>query len=124
MPFLRGLWEGLGGEFFTGRMEAYMLTLENGGSSGLHSMIHTGSEFVFCLRGTLEYMVESERYMMETGDSLIFAANLRHRWRNPGNTVANAIIVISSFSETEDPGEYHLASSDVEVIEDTMSDEV
>ncbi len=124
VPFLRGLWEGLGGEFFTGRMEAYMLTLENGGSSGLHSMIHTGSEFVFCLRGTLEYMVESERYMMETGDSLIFAANLRHRWRNPGNTVANAIIVISSFSETEDPGEYHLASSDVEVIEDTMSDEV
>ena len=127
VPFLRGLWEGLGGEFFSGRMEAFMLTLENGGSSGLHAMVHTGSEFVFCLRGTLEYMVESERYVLETGDSLIFAANLRHRWRNPGHTVTNAIIVISSFSEEEDPGEYHLASGDaeaVEVVEEERTDEV
>lgn len=118
VPFLRGLWEGLGGELFSGHMEVFMLTLENGGSSGLHSMVHTGSEFVFCLRGKLEYMVEKDRYILESGDALIFAANLRHRWRNPGNTVANAIILISSFKDEEHPGEYHLAPNEAESVGD------
>ena len=110
VPFLRGVIEGLGGEAFVGRVEAFLLTLESGGSSGPHGMIHTGHEMVFCLRGTLEYEVDSQRYLMEPGDSLIFAAQLNHRWRNPGSHVANAVIVISAFEESERPGEYHLAS--------------
>lgn len=112
MPFLRGGWEGLGGESFEGRVEAYMVTLETGASSGPHGMLHTGAEFVFCLRGKLEYEVEGDRYLLESGDSLIFAAQLNHRWRNPGPNVVNAIIVISGFEEGERPGDYHLASSE------------
>jgi transcriptional regulator with XRE-family HTH domain len=111
MPFLRGMWEGLGGEAFTGRMEAFLLTLETGGSSGPHGLMHTGHEFVFCLRGNLEYEVEGQRFEMESGDSLIFGAHLNHRWRNPSHTVAMAIVVISSFEESERPSEYHAASS-------------
>jgi len=110
VPFLRGLIEGLGGESFTGRVEAFLLTLESGGSSGPHGMLHTGHEVVFCLRGSLEYEVDDQRFLLEPGDSLIFAAKLNHRWRNPGNSVVNAIIVISAFEESERPGEYHLAS--------------
>jgi transcriptional regulator with XRE-family HTH domain len=110
VPFLRGVIEGLGGESFVGRVEAFLLTLESGGSSGPHGMIHTGHELVFCLRGTLEYEVDGQRFVMEPGDSLIFAAQLNHRWRNPGSTVANAVIVISAFEESERPGEYHMAS--------------
>jgi transcriptional regulator with XRE-family HTH domain len=111
MPFLRGKWEGLGGESFDGRVESFMVTLETGASSGPHGMLHTGSEFVFCLRGKLEYEIEHERYLLEVGDSLIFAAQLQHRWRNPGPNVVNAIIVISGFEEGERPGDFHLASS-------------
>ena len=61
IPFSRGVWEGLGGEQFTGRMEPFVLTLENGASSGPHSMAHSGHEFVYCLRGKLEYEVDGER---------------------------------------------------------------
>lgn len=111
VPFLRGIWEGLGGEYFTGRVEAFLLTLENGGSSGPSGMLHTGHEFVFCLRGTLDYDIEGQHYLLEAGDSLIFAAQLNHRWRNPGPTVVNAIILISGFDESERPGEFHLAST-------------
>lgn len=110
ISFPRGMWEGLGGEYFTGRIEALMLTLESGGSSGPHGMIHTGHEFVFCLRGSLEYEVDGQHYLLEQGDSLIFSAQLLHRWRNAGNTVVNAITVISGFEESERPLEYHLAS--------------
>ena len=110
VPFMRGLMEGLGGEAFAGRVEAFLLTLESGGSSGPHGMIHTGHELVFCLRGVLEYEVGDQRFVLEPGDSLIFASQFIHRWRNPGNSVTNAIIVVSSFEESERPGEYHVAS--------------
>ncbi len=101
VPFQRGLWEGMGGEKFAGRVLPFMLTLENGGASGPHFMAHTGHEFVLCLRGVLEYQVDGRVYRMEIGDSLIFAARLRHKWRNPGKTVANALILLSDFEETD-----------------------
>ncbi len=107
VPFTHGIWEGLGGEKFMGRVEPFILTLETGASSGPHAMVHTGHEFVFCLRGQLEYLVERDLYELEPGDSLLFAAQLEHRWRNPGNTVTNALIVLSGFSEGERPETMH-----------------
>ena len=86
-----------------------MITAETGGSSGPYGMIHTGHEFVFCLRGSLEYDVDDQQFILQAGDSLLFAANLNHRWRNPGKTVANAIIVLAGFEETERPSEFHFS---------------
>jgi transcriptional regulator with XRE-family HTH domain len=99
VPFTRGLWEGLGGEAFSGRVEPFVLTLEAGASSGTRSIVHTGHEFVYCLRGKLEYLVQDQRFEMEPGDTLLFAAHLRHRWRNPGRVVTNALVVLSAFAE-------------------------
>ncbi len=107
VPFPLGIWEGLGGEAFTGRMQPFMLTLESGAESGPDKIVHTGSEFVMCLRGNLEYEVEGKSYKLEVGDSLLFAARLTHRWHNPGNTVTNAIIVLSGYEEYEEPGNFH-----------------
>ena len=107
VPFSRGVWEGLGGEQFSGRVEPFMLTLESGASSGPHTMVHSGHEFVFCIRGQLEYQVEKDIYNLEPGDSLLFAAQLHHRWRNLGKNVANALIVLSGFSEDEQPHVMH-----------------
>ncbi|MBU2610290.1 MAG: XRE family transcriptional regulator [Chloroflexi bacterium] len=110
VSFQRGIWEGLGGEQFVGRVEPFMLTLESGASSGNNSMVHTGHEFVFCLRGQLEYQVEKEIYNLEPGDSLLFSAHLQHRWRNRGNTVTNVLILLSGFAEGERPIAMHLAA--------------
>jgi len=111
VPFMRGLWEGLGGELFAGHVEAFMLTLENGGSSGPFGMEHTGHEFVFCMRGTIIYEVDGQQFTLSTGDNLLFAANLKHRWHNPGPVVTSALIIISGFEDNERPGEFHLASA-------------
>ena len=108
LAFQRGLWEGLGGEAFTGRVEPFLLTLEHGASSGPFGMIHSGHEFVMCLRGVLEYEVETNRFTLEPGDSLLFASRMSHRWRNPGKNVVNAIIVLSGFEIDERPSEFHL----------------
>lgn len=107
MSFTRGVFEALGGEQFTGRMEPFMLTLESGASCGPHGMVHTGHEFIFCLRGQLDYFVEKEIFHLEAGDSLLFSSQLSHRWRNPTTHVTNALIVISGFAEGELPHVMH-----------------
>jgi quercetin dioxygenase-like cupin family protein len=112
VPFTRGLWEGLGGEYFTGNVEPFALTLESGANSGPHPIVHSGHEFVLCLRGQLEYQVEGEIYHLEPGDCLLFASRLKHKWRNPGSTVTNAVFVLSGFEEGERPSEHHLARSE------------
>jgi transcriptional regulator with XRE-family HTH domain len=112
VPFSRGLWEGLGGERFVGRVEPFALTLESGASSGPQPLVHTGHEFVLCLRGQLEYQVEGELFTLGPGDSLIFRSSLKHRWRNPGSTVTNAIFVLSGFEAGERPSEHHIRTRD------------
>jgi DNA-binding XRE family transcriptional regulator/quercetin dioxygenase-like cupin family protein len=102
VSFTRGVFEGLGGEKFVGRVEPFLLTLENSANSGPRSMMHTGHEFVLCLRGELEYQVERRIYQLSAGDSLLFAAHLKHRWKNPGRTVAAALIILSGFEEGEE----------------------
>jgi transcriptional regulator with XRE-family HTH domain len=101
VSFTRGVFEGLGGEKFVGRVEPFLLTLESNATSGPRSMAHTGHEFVFCLRGHLEYQVERQVFELSAGDSLLFAANLKHRWKNIGGTVVTALIIISGFEEGE-----------------------
>ena len=107
MSFTRGVFEALGGENFSGRVEPFMLTLESGASSGPHNIAHTGHEFVFCLRGQLEYFVEREVFLLSAGDSLLFASKLRHRWRNSSRNVVSALIIISGFAEGEQPHAMH-----------------
>jgi len=58
IPLHRGLWEDLGGERYDGLIEPFMITLEAGTSSGRFHMTHSGHEFVFCLRGELEYVIK------------------------------------------------------------------
>jgi transcriptional regulator with XRE-family HTH domain len=101
MPFTRGIFEGLGGAQFAGRIQPFMLTLESGASSGPSHITHSGHEFVFCLRGKLEYSVDKQFFLLEPGDSLLFESKLRHRWKNPGVTVTTALIIISCFAEGE-----------------------
>lgn len=110
--FTRGVFEALGGEQFTGRVEPFMLTLESSASSGPHTMTHTGHEFVFCVRGELDYQVEKETFHLTSGDSLLFAAQLKHKWKNPGKTVTNALIIISDFAAGEQPNAMHWRKSE------------
>jgi quercetin dioxygenase-like cupin family protein len=112
IPFTRGVFEALGGENFAGRFEPFVLTLESGAASGLHGIVHTGHEFVFCLRGKLEYQVDRQVFLLEPGDSLLFASKLQHKWKNPSNTVSTALIVISGFEEGEQPHVLHWKKSE------------
>lgn len=106
----KGIWEGLGGETFTGRLEPFMLVLQPGGGSGQFGMLHTGSEFAYCLSGQVEYEVENQKFILNPGDSLMFVAQQRHRWRNAGDSPAQVLIVLAGFQQSERPSEFHISS--------------
>ena len=107
MSFTRGIFEGLGGAQFSGHIEPFMLTLESGAASGPHGIVHTGHEFVFCLRGKLEYQVDKQIFQLEAGDSLLFASKLQHKWKNPSSNVTTALIIISGFEDGDQPNVMH-----------------
>jgi transcriptional regulator with XRE-family HTH domain len=124
IPFMRGIIEALGGEQFIGRVSPFLVTLDSGANSGPHPMQHTGHEFVFCLRGKLEYHVENKVFSLEAGDSLLFSAQLRHTWRNSGGTVSNTLIIITDHTEKDRGLESHwrddteTATTDEEVVDE------
>jgi transcriptional regulator with XRE-family HTH domain len=111
VPIDRGVWEGLGTERFSGRVDAFMVTLESGAGSNAHGMMHSGSEFVYCMRGTIDYEVDGMVYRLQPGDALVFAAQLMHKWRNPESGDANAMVIIFAFEDGERPAEFHFASA-------------
>ena len=104
-PF--GLWEGLGGDAFVGKVEPFNLTLNPAADSGAEAIVHTGNEFVICLEGHLGYTVEDQSFELFAGDSLLFAARLRHRWRNLGDEPARMVVVLSGFESYESPMGFH-----------------
>lgn len=70
-------------------------TLEKGCNSGGGHMVHSGEEFVMVLKGQLEFLIQDDSYILETGDSLSFKASLPHLWRNLENGPTEVLWVVS-----------------------------
>ncbi len=110
LPIQSGLWEGLGGDAFIGRVEPFIIALNAGCSSGPFGLLHSGSEFILCLSGEVEYEIDQEKFTLTAGDTLLFSAQHRHRWHNPSQTTAELLVVLAGFDQGERPSEFHLAS--------------
>lgn len=102
-PFERGRWESLGGESFSGLIEAYILNLEVGATIESQGVAHPADELVFCHQGQVKFLVEGESFLLTSGDSLLLRSGLKHRWSNHGITEASLLIVLSGFKEADRP---------------------
>lgn len=106
-----GMLEDLGTSVTECNIEPYLLTLYPYAISEPPASVHTGHEFIFCLEGSLEYIVDNNKYLLEMGDSLFFEAHLPHRWLNPGNQITKAILMLCPDDERERPGQRHFRSA-------------
>jgi len=111
--FSHGTMEDLGAGLTLHGGQPLLVVLEPQASSGRMPIVHTGHEFVFCLEGRLEYIVERQGYMLEVGDSLIFKAHLPHSWRNAGKTLTRSLLIICPTDENDRPTEKHFSSGNV-----------
>jgi transcriptional regulator with XRE-family HTH domain len=102
-----GALEDLGAGLTLRGGQPLLVTLKPGMGSGGTPIVHTGHEFVYCLEGQLEYTIQGEKYLLESGDSLIFEAHLPHQWRNAGSNVLRSLLIICPTDDNDRPTELH-----------------
>lgn len=105
--FAHGKLEDMGDGMTLGEGIPLLLTLEPGADSGPEAIVHTGQEFVYCLKGCLTYTVAGKEYALKAGDSLIFEAHLTHRWENRGDTSSRSILILCPADANDRSAEKH-----------------
>jgi len=102
--------EGMGKTLPSQELEPFSITLEpRAGSGGERQVVHSGHEFVYCLYGKIEYVIDGKVYLIEEGDILIFEATLPHLWRNPYENEAKFILVLQTPNASREPVQRHFS---------------
>ena len=109
MGFAHGAIEDLGAGMSRLGAEPLIVTLEANADSGKDPIVHTGREFVYCLDGHVAYTVDTETYLLEPGDSLLFEAYLPHRWKNNDANPSRVLLVLCPLDERDRPAQRHFA---------------
>ena len=107
--FAHGVMEDLGAGMSRFGAEPLIVTLEAKADSGVNPIVHTGREFVYCLEGRIAYTVDTETYLLEPGDSLLFEAYLPHRWKNADAEPSRVLLVLCPLDERDQPTQRHFA---------------
>ena len=107
VPFAHGALSDLGAGLTLRGGQPFLVTLEPKANSGSTPIVHTGHEFVYCLEGQLLYTIEMGTYVLNPGDSLLFAAHLPHCWQNVGDTTSRSLLIMCPTDESDHPTERH-----------------
>ena len=107
--FAHGTLADLGAGMAERAIEPFVITLEPTMGSGQTPIVHTGHEFVFCLKGRLLYTIEDQSYLLAAGDSLLFEAHLPHRWQNVDLETSQALLVLCPADARDQPTALHFA---------------
>lgn len=105
--FAHGRMENLGAGSTRFGAEPLIITLNPNADSGKTPIVHTGSEFVYCLEGNITYHVDKEAYALRPGDSLLFEAHLPHRWRNEDEGPSRMLLVLCPRDDRDQPAGRH-----------------
>ena len=101
--FAHGYLEELGHGVDAKGLQPYVITFEPLTSSGAEPLQHEGSEFIYCLSGSVLYNVSGAEYTLKPGDTLLFASNMPHAWTNILEEVSRVIIVMATSEDNHHP---------------------
>lgn len=99
--------EGIGGKLSKQEIEPFLVKLEPQAESGSRQVVHTGHEFVFCINGQVEYVIDDDSFILEKGDILMFEAHLPHIWRNRTDKFAEFLLILQTPVESDEPVQRH-----------------
>jgi transcriptional regulator with XRE-family HTH domain len=105
--FKHGSMEDLGAGMSRFGAEPLIVTLAPKADSGKTPIVHTGREFVYCLEGHIAYIIDTETYLLEPGDSVLFEAYLPHHWKNLDATPSRNLLVLCPMDGRDRPSERH-----------------
>jgi transcriptional regulator with XRE-family HTH domain len=99
--------EALGRRLRGQEMDPFLISLAPQAKSGSQPVTHAGHELVYCLRGSIEYEVDGNIYMLEEGDILFFEAEMPHLWQNPTPEAAEFLLILQAPDESAEPVRRH-----------------
>ena len=102
--------EGLGSRLRDQLCDPFYLTLAPHADAGARKVMHSGSEFICCIRGCVEYEIEGVTYLLNAGDFLFFEADLPHYWRNPTEENTELLLMLYAPEPTADLARLHFAT--------------
>ncbi len=108
--FSYGSLEDLASGLASDHAQPFIVTLKPKAESGATPIVHTGQELIYCLEGRIRYWIGDESYDLDAGDSLVFQAYLPHRWLNPGDAPARALLILCPLDDRDRPTERHFLS--------------
>lgn len=111
VTFDYGTIENLGAGFINSAVEPFVVTLEAGAGSGPQATVHTGYEFVLCLRGGIVYRIDDRTYLLRQGDSLLLESHLPHCWHNVENKPSEFLLVLSPTDTNDRATDRHFTSA-------------
>jgi transcriptional regulator with XRE-family HTH domain len=91
-------------------LEPFFISLAPDSESGRRQVIHSGHEFVYCVRGRVEYEIDGDIYILDEGDFLLFEAELPHHWRNPTQEKAELLLILQTPDGSNEPVRRHFSS--------------
>jgi quercetin dioxygenase-like cupin family protein len=97
---------GLGSQLSSQQLEPFLMVLQPGAGGGEH-VVHFGHEFVYCLQGQVAYEIDREMYLLNQGDTLLFEAQLPHRWHNPTDQETRMLLILETSDEPYRPARQH-----------------
>jgi transcriptional regulator with XRE-family HTH domain len=100
--------ESLGFGLKSQQLEPFRVTIEPHTHSFPEPITHPGQEFVYCLKGRIDYKVGEETYLLEPGDCLLFSATVQHSWRNNMSEPAMMLLIFQSSQDQHLARERHL----------------
>jgi len=80
------------------KMQPLLTTVEPGGASSHDEQLKhvAGSEeFVLVLKGTMEFLIDGEKFTLNKGDTLYFEGHLPHHWQNLSDETAELLFVFT-----------------------------
>jgi transcriptional regulator with XRE-family HTH domain len=101
--------EGLHGRLDFQEMEPFVVQLKPKMGSGERQVVHAGHELVYCLAGSVEYLIDGKKYALMAGDILLFEAQLPHLWRNVTAKEARILLILQATGQTTQSVERHFS---------------
>jgi transcriptional regulator with XRE-family HTH domain len=77
-------------------MDPYFVTIGKHAEKNYRTYSHDGEEFIFILKGIVEFKSDDETYILHPGDSIYFESDIPHATRALGTGKAEALLVFSN----------------------------
>jgi transcriptional regulator with XRE-family HTH domain len=95
LRFESGITDELLSPNLAGALELLVSRFPPGSASGTQPYTHRGEEAGLVIEGMLELWIETEKFLLQTGDSFSFPSTKPHRYRNPSKREAVVLWVIT-----------------------------